>query len=260
MRWVRFQHAGIIRYGSISGELVQPVREGPFGDTTRVGDALRLQDVQLLPPVLPRNFYAVGYNYIDHTVEAASFLTKAPKTPDRPEVGYRSVSALIGHEQPVVIPAGSSGTVQFEGELVVVIGRQAKHVRFEDALDVVLGYTIGNDISERSWQAVDRTIWRSKNADTFKPMGPWIETDVSLDDLVTTIHLNGRQVSQFKTNNMIFGVEAYIVEITKFVTLYPGDVLWMGAQAPCLDMCAGDVVEVEINGIGTLTNPVTGEI
>jgi len=169
------------------------------------------------------------------------------------------VGALIADNEAIVIPADSSGVVQFEGELVAVIGKKAKHVQEAEALDYVLGYTIGNDISERSWQSVDRTIWRSKNADTFKPMGPWIETDIDLAQLTTRIRLNGNQVSEFKTDRMIFGVAQYIAEITRFVTMYPGDVLWMGAQAPSLDMRAGDVVEVEINGIGTLRNHVVAE-
>jgi 2-keto-4-pentenoate hydratase/2-oxohepta-3-ene-1,7-dioic acid hydratase in catechol pathway len=123
----------------------------------------------------------------------------------------------------------------------------------------VFGYTIGNDISERTWQASDRTLWRAKNSDTFKPMGPWIDTDVDLAKLVTTVRLNGKSVARFRTNDMIFGVAAFISAITQYITLHPGDVIWMGADAPTLDMVAGDVVEVEIDGIGTLRNPVVAE-
>ncbi len=140
-----------------------------------------------------------------------------------------------------------------------MIGRTAKHVVEADALVYVLGYTIGNDVSERVWQAEDRTIWRAKNTDTFKPMGPWIETDVDLPSLVTRVRLNGKQVSQFNTNNMVFGVARYISEITKYVTMHPGDMIWMGAEAPTLDMRHGDVVEVDISSIGVLRNPVLWE-
>ncbi|MCH8063359.1 MAG: fumarylacetoacetate hydrolase family protein, partial [Chloroflexi bacterium] len=127
------------------------------------------------------------------------------------------------------------------------------------ALSCVFGYTIGNDVSERTWQAGDRTMWRAKNSDTFKPMGPWIETDVDLDKLQTIVRLNERVVSDFPTNNMIFGVAHYISAMTRYLTLYPGDMLWMGTDGATENMKPGDVIEVEITGIGTLRNPVVAE-
>ena len=126
----------------------------------------------------------------------------------------------------------------------------------EDSLDYVLGYTVGNDVSERTWQASDRTLWRAKNTDTFKPMGPWIETDATLDDMVTTVRLNGKETISFETNDMIFGVEKYISEITRYLTLHPGDVIWMGTDGTSKDMKNGDTCEIEISGVGTLSNPV----
>jgi 2-keto-4-pentenoate hydratase/2-oxohepta-3-ene-1,7-dioic acid hydratase in catechol pathway len=149
--------------------------------------------------------------------------------------------------------------VQYEGELVAVIGRKCKNLTRDNALSAVLGFTIGNDVSERSWQKADRTMWRSKNTDTFKPMGPWIETDVKLEDLVTTIRLNGEQLIEFPTNHMIFGVVDYLVAMTRCLTLYPGDVVWMGTEGATANMKHGDRIEVAISGIGTLTNPVVRE-
>jgi 2-keto-4-pentenoate hydratase/2-oxohepta-3-ene-1,7-dioic acid hydratase in catechol pathway len=259
MRWARFCHAGKVRYGVVADNIIRPVSGTPFEAYAFEGVGLLLDEVTLLPPTMPQVFYCVGFNYLGHTQEAEGFLKKKTKVPEKPDVGYRTVSALIGHNQPIIIPAKSSGAVQFEGELVAVIGRKAKHVREENALDYVLGFTIGNDISERHWQSADRTVWRSKNSDTFKPMGPWIETELSLPDLITRVRLNGKQVSEFKTNDMVFGVERYIAEITQFVTMYPGDVLWMGTESPSLDMQAGDVCEVEINQIGVLRNPIAAE-
>jgi 2-keto-4-pentenoate hydratase/2-oxohepta-3-ene-1,7-dioic acid hydratase in catechol pathway len=256
MRWARYKHAGTVSYGIVTEGAVEPVSGTPFGDFQRSGRSVRLDAVELLPPVIPQTFYAVGFNYLGHTAEAGEFLKKPQKIPSKPDVGYRSASALVGAGASVVVPAESSGVIQFEGELVAVIGKTAKHVLEKHALDYVLGFTIGNDISERTWQAADRTVWRSKNTDTFKPMGPWIETRVSLPDLTTQVRLNGKIVSEFKTNAMLFGVERYIAQITRFVTLPPGDVLWMGTEAPTLDMRAGDVVEVEINQIGVLRNPI----
>ena len=138
----------------------------------------------------------------------------------------------------------------------MVIGKVAKNVSMEDSLDYVLGYTVGNDVSERTWQASDRTLWRAKNTDTFKPMGPWIETDATLDDMVTTVRLNGKETISFETNDMIFGVEKYISEITRYLTLHPGDVIWMGTDGTSKDMKNGDTCEIEISGVGTLSNPV----
>ncbi len=258
MRWVRYEQEGSIGVGVVEGERIAEVERMNFGPPLRTGRTLALADVALLPPVIPPTFYAVGINYLRH-VENAAARGLATQVPTQPDVGYRANNALIGAGASIVIPSGSSGKVQFEGELVVVIGRKAKHLSKADALSCVFGYTIGNDVSERTWQKSDRTFWRSKNSDTFKPMGPWIETDVNLDALVTTIRLNGKEVSRFRTNDMIFGIADYISAMTSCLTLYPGDVIWMGTDDPTLDMVAGDAVEVEIEGIGSLQNRVIAD-
>jgi 2-keto-4-pentenoate hydratase/2-oxohepta-3-ene-1,7-dioic acid hydratase in catechol pathway len=145
--------------------------------------------------------------------------------------------------------------VQYEGELVVVIGKRARNLAKGEALSCVLGYTIGNDVSERTWQATDRTLWRAKNTDTFKPMGPWIETEVDLDRLETVVRVNGAEKTRFPTNGMLFDVPTYIATMSRYLTLYPGDVIWMGTEGQSPDLRDGDVVEVEITGIGVLRNP-----
>jgi 2-keto-4-pentenoate hydratase/2-oxohepta-3-ene-1,7-dioic acid hydratase in catechol pathway len=159
----------------------------------------------------------------------------------------------------VVIPHDASDKVQYEGELVVVIGKRAKHLSEADALACVLGYTIGNDVSERSWQRSDRTLWRAKNTDTFKPMGPWIETEARLDAMETIVRVNGRETIRFPTNDMLFGVAKYLSTMSRYLTLYPGDVVWMGTDGASPDLASGDVVEVEITGIGALANPFMRE-
>jgi len=118
----------------------------------------------------------------------------------------------------------------------------------------VFGYTIGNDVSERSWQKADRSLWRSKNADTFKPMGPWIETEANLAKMETVVRVNGKETNRFYTNDMIFGVVPFLVELTKYFTLWPGDVIWMGTDGASPDIGHGDVVEIDITGVGTLRN------
>lgn len=259
MRWVRYEAGNGARYGILNGERVADVDGDPFDGFEKTGKEFGPGDVRLLPPVIPRNFYAVGYNYAAHTKEAAGFVKSPPKPPAKPDVGSRFPSAIIGNNENVVIPKTSAGIVQFEGELVAVIGKSGKNLSETDVLSHVLGYTIGNDISERAWQKEDMTIWRAKSADTFCPMGPWIETDVDLNTLTTIIRLNGEEVSRFATNSMIFDVARYLSAISRYLTLHPGDVIWMGAEAPSLDMKAGDVVEVEIDQIGTLRNPIVAD-
>jgi 2-keto-4-pentenoate hydratase/2-oxohepta-3-ene-1,7-dioic acid hydratase in catechol pathway len=180
----------------------------------------------------------------------------AAALPTKPDIGYRASNALIAHGEPIVIPGGATERVQYEGELVVVIGKTAKHLSEDEALSCVLGYTIGNDVSERTWQSTDKTLWRAKNADTFKPMGPWIETDVDLENMRTTVRLSGRIASEFDTNNMVFGIATYISAMTRYLTLHPGDVIWMGTDGATDNMVPGDVVEIDIDGIGVLSNPV----
>ena len=261
MRWARYQTDDGVSYGIVSddGSAIEEVEGSPFGEYAKTGVRRSLDDVRLLIPFEPKTFYAAGVNYEEHVREAAALLGREPDIPQKPDIGYRANNALIAHGEPIVKPADSTERFQYEGELVVVIGRQAKHLSEEEALSCVLGYTIGNDVSERTWQAGDRTLWRAKNSDTFKPMGPWIETDVDLDALRTTVRLNGAVVSEFATNNMVFGVATYISAMTRYLTLHPGDMIWMGTDGATQDMKPGDVCAVEISGIGTLTNPIVSE-
>ena len=259
MRWARFEQNGQPCYAVIEGDTVIPVRGSPFDAWERTPERLSLADVKLLVPVVPPTFYAAGMNYAEHVMEVALKLGREPDLPPNADTGYRTVNALIAQGENIVIPADATDLVQYEGELVVVIGRKCKHLTRENALSAVLGYTIGNDVSERTWQKADRTLWRAKNTDTFKPMGPWIETDVTLEDLRTTVRLNGEEKIVFETNKMIHGVVDFLVSMTTVLTLYPGDVLWMGTEGATANMKHGDVCEIEISGIGTLRNPVVRE-
>jgi 2-keto-4-pentenoate hydratase/2-oxohepta-3-ene-1,7-dioic acid hydratase in catechol pathway len=259
MRWLKFTAAGQTSWGIVEGDKVVAVSGDPFGEWQRTQQSHALADVKIELPVMPRTFYCVGLNYLKHLTEAANKRGEVPNVPDRPEIGYRAQNALIAHDEDVVIPATATEKIHYEGELVVVIGRQAKHLSESDALSCVFGYTIGNDVSERSWQKADRGLWRAKNADTFKPMGPWIETEVDLDAMETVIKVNGKETGRFQTNDMIFGIVPFIVELTKYFTLWPGDVIWMGTDGASPDIKAGDVVEIELTGIGTLRNKFVAE-
>jgi 2-keto-4-pentenoate hydratase/2-oxohepta-3-ene-1,7-dioic acid hydratase in catechol pathway len=259
MRWARFDNNGTPTYGIVEGNDIQPVRGTPFATWEKTGGKQPLSAVTLLLPFEPQTFYACGLNYAGHVREVAAKIGQPAVLPPNPDVGYRANNSLVAHNQPIVIPRDATEKVQYEGELVVVIGKQAKHLTRENALDAVLGYTVGNDVSERTWQKSDRTLWRAKNTDTFAPMGPWIETDVDLDKLVTKVRVNGKELIQFPTNDMIFGVVDFLVAMTRYLTLYPGDMIWMGTEGATENIKHGDVCEIEITGIGTLSNPVVRE-
>jgi 2-keto-4-pentenoate hydratase/2-oxohepta-3-ene-1,7-dioic acid hydratase in catechol pathway len=256
MKWARVEHNGQPVYAIVEGDELVVVDGSPFQSYETLGTRLTATEVLWLPPVVPPTFYCVGLNYTEHIEMEARLRGKMPNFPTQPDVGYRAVNALTGHLDTIEIPADATERVEYEGELVCVVGREAKHLTPENALDCLLGFTIGNDVSERSWQASDRTLWRAKNTDTFKPMGPWIETDVDLDSAQTRVRVNGKQCIEFQTNNMLFGVVDYLVAITRYITLVPGDVLWMGTEGHAEQIKDDDVVDIEITGIGTLSNPV----
>ena len=259
MRWIRFTAEGRTAYGIVEGERIAEIAGDPFADYQRTARRHALGAVKIEVPVVPRTFYCAGLNYGAHVLEQAEKRGVAPEFPTQPDIGYRANNALIAQGETVIIPRDATDKVQYEGELVVVIGKQAKHLSEADALSCVLGYTIGNDVSERTWQRSDRTLWRAKNTDTFKPMGPWIETEAGLDAMQTIVRVNGRETIRFATNDMLFGVARYLSTMSRYLTLYPGDVVWMGTDGASPDLKSGDVVEVEITGIGTLRNPFRRE-
>ena len=257
MIWCRFQVGNSISYGIVENDMITAVKGDPFQGHEATSTKHRLSDVKLLIPFVPGTFYCVGINYRDHITKMAARRGVEPQFPPKPDIGYRANNALIAHEENIVKPKDSGEAFQYEGELVAVFGKKARNVPKEKALDYVMGWTIGNDVSERTWQRNDRTMWRAKNADTFKPMGPWIVTGLDYRKMTTTIRLNDKEVDRFSTSNMIFDVETYIAEITKYITIYPGDMMWMGTDGMPQNMKVGDKCEVEISGIGVLRNRIT---
>ncbi len=256
MKFVRFTFEGEVRHGILKGTQITEIIGSFFGDYSLSESCYDLDQVKLEVPVIPRTFYAAGLNYQTHREKMSDTVGFKSGGNGAPDIGYRANNALIAHDATIVIPADATQAVNYEGELVVVIGKEIKHLTPDNAMDAIFGYTIGNDISERSWQKSDNTMWRSKNTDTFKPMGPWIETDVSLEDMQTTVWLNGKEQISFATNRMIHGIVPYLVRMTQYLTLYPGDVIWMGTEGESPNLEDGDVVEVEISGIGKLRNSV----
>src|SRR6266567_5921468 len=259
MIWCRYSVGGEASHGLIEGETVRKVEGTPWGVHKVTAQSSPLASVKLELPVIPSTFFCVGVNYRDHVERMAKIRGTKPSYPSRPDIGYRANNALIAHEQNIVKPRDAGEQFQYEGELVAVFGKRCRNVSKEEALDHVFGWTIGNDVSERTWQANDRTLWRAKNSDTFKPMGPWIVTDLDPDALHVTIRLSNRVVGQYDVKAAIFSVSQFISRMSQYLTLYPGDVLWMGTDGDPENMKDGDVVEVEINDIGVLRNPVVRE-
>lgn len=256
MKWCRFQVGQHISYGIIEDETVTEVTGSPLADHTATRTTHALAEVTLLPPLIPPMLYAAGPNYRGHVEGMARRRGAEPQYPARPEPNFRSVHALIGTEANIVVPKDSSGAVQPEGQLAVVIGKRARNVSKAEALDYVFGYSIGNDISQREWQRNDRTMFRGKNCDTFKPFGPWIVTDLDPTQFRIIVRHNGTVWEDFSSADQIWDTATWIQELSRYTTLHPGDVLWMGTEGADGDMVPGDVIEVEISGIGTLRNYV----
>jgi 2-keto-4-pentenoate hydratase/2-oxohepta-3-ene-1,7-dioic acid hydratase in catechol pathway len=178
--------------------------------------------------------------------------------PDDVQVGHRSPGALIGPGEAIVIPPDAPGPLEAEGELVAVIGRSGKAIRREDAPGHVLGYTLGNDLGDRGWQKTDRTNWRWKNSDTFKPLGPAIATGIDPLGQEILVRVNGQVASRYETAAMVFDVATIISNLSRYVTLSAGDLIWLGSGATTQPLLRpGDVVSVECESIGVLRNTVT---
>ena len=259
MKWCRFQVNGVANYGLVEGDQITQVEGDPFNGYQETPNRFAQDQVKLLVPVVPPTLYAGGLNYPDHVVWAAEHAGTPPVWPKEPIVGTRAVSGLIAHEETIIKPKDATEEFQYEGELVAVIGKPAKHLSRKDALSCVLGYTIGNDVSERTWQRDDPNNWRAKDSDTFHPMGPFIATGLDPTNLEVAVRLNGDEKIRFNTGKMIWAVADYIEKITRYHTLQPGDVIWTGTEGATLNMHPGDVIEIEIEGIGTLRNHVAAE-
>jgi 2-keto-4-pentenoate hydratase/2-oxohepta-3-ene-1,7-dioic acid hydratase in catechol pathway len=251
MRLVRFRHGDRIATGAVDAgsDIVRVLKGTFFEDPLPTGDEVSLDDVRLLAPVLPSKLVCVGKNYAAHAAEFGMGV------PDEPLLFFKPSTAVIGPHDPIkLLPI--SRRVDYEGELAVVIGRLAKDVRSEDAYRFILGYTCANDVTLRDLQKADDQWARAKGFDGSCPLGPWIETDVDPKDVLVQTRLNGDVVQQASTKDMAFGVATLIEYVTSFMTMLPGDVLLTGTPEGVGKLTAGDVVEVEVDGIGILRNDV----
>ncbi len=253
MRFIRYQHENRTpAYGWLDDEQVGGMQGTPFGDYQREEASLPLSSVRLLAPVEPGKIICVGRNYLEHARELGN------EQPDIPLLFLKPPSSIIGTGQPIVLPPQSQ-KVEHEGELAVVIGQKGRWVAAEDALKLILGYTIANDVTARDLQRRDGQWTRGKGFDTFCPIGPWIETDFDPSDALLSTHVNQELRQMASTRDMVFSVRQLITFITSVMTLMPGDVILTGTPAGVGPLNAGDVVRVEIEGLGSLSNPVKAE-
>ncbi|WP_424935518.1 MULTISPECIES: fumarylacetoacetate hydrolase family protein [Bacteria] len=249
MKIARFSHNGGIQFGIVDEqELVVLAGDPMFAGFETTGERIPLADAALLAPVIPRSkVVCVGKNYHDHAAEMGG------EAPAEPLLFLKPNTAVIGPGDTIVRPTLSERT-EHEGELVVVIGRIAKNVRAEDALDYVFGYTVGNDVTARDLQRKDGQWARAKGFDTFCPLGPLIETEFDIAQATIQTRVNGEVRQQAPLTDMIHSVEAIIAYASAAFTLLPGDVIMTGTPAGVGAFVSGDAIEVEISGIGTLRN------
>lgn len=256
MRVARFSAGANPKYGAIAeGEdRIEGLKGDPlFQGVEPSGEVFKLDEVRLLSPVIPRSkIVAVAKNYRDHAAEMGG------EVPDHPNIFFKPNTAVIGPDDPIVLPEWTR-EVHYEAELAVVIRTLCKNVSAENALDYVFGYTVANDVSARDAQRIDGQWARAKGFDTSAPLGPWIMVDpqLDIDDLNIETRVNGKVVQQGNTCDMVFDVSYLIEYISSVMTLLPGDVIMTGTPAGVGPIEAGDRVECEIEGIGSLANFVT---
>ncbi|SDL56851.1 fumarylacetoacetate hydrolase family protein [Tessaracoccus oleiagri] len=220
------------------------------------GERFDLDEVRLLAPVIPRSkAVCIGKNYADHAKEMGG------EVPEQLLAFFKPNTSVIGPGEHVVRPAGVR-ELHYEGELAIVIGRFCKEVPAERVKDVIFGYTIANDVSAREWQRGDGQWWRAKGSDTFLPLGPWINTHLTIEEasqLGIQTHVGDELRQDGNTRDMVRGIVDLVVEITKSITLLPGDLILTGTPAGVGAVEDGDEVSISIDGLGTLTNKIISE-
>ncbi len=251
MKFIKIQKGDRRLHAILDGDTVEVIDASPQNPWKRTGEKFKVSEGKLLAPIEhPGKMLALALNYGSHLHGAAR--------PSRPEPFYKNWNSIVGPGAPIVLPK-DVGKVDMEAELVVVIGKQAKNVSEADALKHVLGYTCGNDVSAREWQGgptADKQWWLAKSSDTFGPIGPSIVTDLDPTKVTIIGRVNGKEGQRCISGEMIFGVKEAISFISRYVTLNPGDMIWTGTSGSTPQLKAGDTTEIEIAGIGVLSNPV----
>ncbi len=253
MRFVRYQRGMEgVRFGWLIDDKIGPIEGSIFAEYRRLEPEIPLERVRLLSPAIPGKIIAVGGNYPEHArVDQAA-------APDVPLIFLKPPSAVIGPGDPIILPPQSQ-QVEHEAELAVWIGHKSRWLSARNAMQAVLGYSAANDVTARDLQQLDGQWTRGKGFDTFCPLGPWIETELDPSDALITCRVDGELRQMSSTREMVFSVSQLLVYISSVMTLEPGDVILTGTPAGVGRIQEGSVIEVDIEGIGVLRNPVQSD-
>jgi len=252
-RYVRYSADGVTHYGIEDGERIHELDAAPWSGGNETGVIVNADKVALLAPAEPSKVIAVGFNYLSHrekmTPEALS------RIPQHPPLFLKLPTSIIGPESDIVYPRDATN-LHFEGELVVVIGKTARKVTVDEASEYVFGVTAGNDVSERNWQKNDLQWLRAKASDTFGPLGPAVVAGLNYLDLRVRTRLNGETMQDQSSIEQIHDVNDIVSYVSQYVTLFPGDIIFTGTPGATAAMQPGDIVEIEVEGVGILRNRV----
>jgi 2-keto-4-pentenoate hydratase/2-oxohepta-3-ene-1,7-dioic acid hydratase in catechol pathway len=246
-KYVRYNVSGQTSFGILEGDTVRELRGNIFEKAEPTGKTFRLADVKLLAPCEPSKVVAVGLNYKSHVGDRP--------TKPYPGLFWKPGACIIATGDEIVFPEGATN-VHYEAELVVVIGKRAKNVSKEEVPQYIFGVTAGNDVSERDWQKNDLQWFRAKGSDTFGPLGPAIVQGLNYNDLLVQSRLNGEVRQSQRTSDLLFDVSSIVSYVSQFVTLLPGDIIFTGTPGQTRAMSPGDLIEVEVEGVGVIRNKI----
>lgn len=262
-KFARYLSNGSVSYGIVEGDSIKEISAAPYDDYQETGSTVELASVKLLAPVEPTKVVAIGRNYVSHLDHYDSAIGgQGMDIPEVPEPFFKTPSSVIGPNDPIVLPkeiAAEGVVVEEEAELTLVIGKRCRRATQANAFDYLLGVTCGNDVSARDWQRGDLSWWRAKSCDTFSPIGPYVVTGLDADNILLTGRINGEIIQESRTSDLAHDCRRIIEFVSSVLTLEPGDVIMTGTPGTPGQIKAGDTVEVELEGVGVLSNPVIAE-
>ncbi len=250
MKFARYELDGAVHYGIVSGDTVNRITGNPWEKYEVAKESESISSIKILAPTAPSKIIAIGLNYKSHLGDKTA--------PSVPEPFIKTPSCIVGPNDCIVLPTDSN-IVQEEAELAIIFGKTCRNATKQNALDYVFGYTCANDVSERDWQKNDLQWTRAKSSDTFGPIGPFIVTGLDPYNLAISARLNGQTVQSSNTSDLLFDVPSIIEWVSKFITMEPGDLILTGTPGTTATLNDGDTIEIEVEGIGVLSNCVKAE-